>query len=124
MAESQILDVIRMWAAVAWADGVLAEPEADGLRRLIRSADLTPAEREAALGMVAQRVYLPDSLSAGTLSDDAKRGIYRAACRMAAMDRVFATAERVMLDRMRFQLQLADDVADALEREVIEPGLS
>src|SRR5205814_8374401 len=38
MAESQLLSVIRMWAAVAWADGVLAEPEAEGLRRLIRTA--------------------------------------------------------------------------------------
>ena len=48
MAETQILSVIRVWAAVAWADGVLAEAEADGMRRLIRSADLTPEEREIA----------------------------------------------------------------------------
>ena len=48
MAESQILSVIRMWAAVAWADGVLAEAEAEGMRRLIRNADLTDDERAAA----------------------------------------------------------------------------
>ena len=45
MAESQILSVIRVWAAVAWADGVLAEAEAEGLRRLIRTAELTADER-------------------------------------------------------------------------------
>ena len=94
MAESQILNVIRMWAAIAWADGVLAEPEAEGLRRLIRTADLTPAEREAATAMVEQRVSLPDSLAAPeTLTPEAKRGIYRAACRMAVMDHVFAASE-------------------------------
>ena len=36
MAESQILSVIRMWAAVAWADGVMSETEAESLGRLIR----------------------------------------------------------------------------------------
>jgi uncharacterized membrane protein YebE (DUF533 family) len=122
MAESQILSVIRMWAAIAWADGVIAEAEADGLRRLIRTAELTPEEREAAGKMVEERVYLPDALMASALTPEAKRGIYRAACRMAAMDHVFAAAERVMLDRMRFQLQLDDAVADDIERDV--PGLS
>jgi len=39
MAESQILSVIRMWAAVAWADGVMSETEAESLSRLIRHAD-------------------------------------------------------------------------------------
>ena len=54
MAESQILSVIRMWAAVAWADGMLAEAEAEGLRRLIRAAELTADERAAAMQLLAE----------------------------------------------------------------------
>lgn len=123
MADSQILSVIQIWAAIAWADGVLAEPEADGLRRLIRTADLSPEERAEAMKMVEKRVYLPDTLAQpSTLTAEAKKGIYRAACRMAVMDHVFAAAERVMLDRMRFQLQLDDAVADEVERDV--PGMT
>jgi uncharacterized membrane protein YebE (DUF533 family) len=123
MAESQIVSVIQIWAAIAWADGVLAEPEADGLRKLIRTADLTPEERADAMKMIEQRVYLPDSLaSPSTLTPEARVGIYRAACRMAVMDHVFAAAERVMLDRMRFQLQLDDAVADEIEGDI--PGMT
>ena len=48
MAESQILSVIRMWAAVAWADGAMAEAEAESLERLIRTAELTLDERAGA----------------------------------------------------------------------------
>jgi uncharacterized membrane protein YebE (DUF533 family) len=120
MADSKTLDVIRMWAAVAWADGTLADREADGLRKLIAAADLSAEDREAALAMLAERVYMPDGFAAN-LTTDVKRGIYGTACRMAALDRVFATAERVMLDRLRFQLQIDDVAADEVERDV--PGL-
>ena len=40
MADSQLLTVIRIWAAMAWADGVIAEAEASALRRLIANAKL------------------------------------------------------------------------------------
>ena len=120
MAESQILSVIRVWAAVAWADGLLAEAEADGLRKLIRTADLTPDERTAASTYLTGRVDLPD-VYLQNLGAEARRGIYRAACRMAVLDHVFAHAERRMLDRLQGMLGIPKDIAQEIEADV--PGL-
>ncbi len=120
MAETQILSVIRVWAAVAWADGVLAEAEAEGLRRLVRTADLTAAERTAASAFLDARIELPD-VYLKNLSPDARKGIYRAACRMAMVDHVFAHAERKMLDRLQTLLGIPSDIADEIEADV--PGM-
>jgi uncharacterized membrane protein YebE (DUF533 family) len=120
MVESQILDVIRVWAAVAWADGVLAEAEAEGLRRLVRSADLNEDERAAALAFLDARVELPD-LYLKNLNPESRRGIYRAACRMAVVDHVFARAERKMLDRLVTMLGIPPEIAKEIEADV--PGM-
>src|SRR6478672_6252104 len=120
MAESQMLNVIKIWAAVAWADGVLAAVEAEGMERLIRTADLTTADRATALGFLQARVELPD-LQLKNLSPESRRGIYRAACRMAVVDHVFAHAERKLLDRLRDVLSIPTDIAEEIEADV--PGL-
>lgn len=120
MAESQILSVIRVWAAVAWADGVLAESEADGLRRLIRGADLTPDERSGAAHLLDGKVELPDVYLAD-LNPESRRGIYRAACRMAVVDHVFAHAERKMLDRLQGLLGIPFEIAEEIEADI--PGM-
>jgi uncharacterized membrane protein YebE (DUF533 family) len=120
MAESQILSVIRMWAAIAWADGVLAEAEADGLRRLIRGADLTPEERSAATEMLDQKIELPD-LYLHDLNPESRRGIYRAACRMAVVDHVFASDERKLLDKLQEILGIPIDIAREIEADI--PGM-
>ncbi len=120
MAESQILSVIRVWAAVAWADGMLAEAEAEGLRRLIRAADLTPAERIDAKKFLDGKVGLPE-VYLQNLNPESRRGIYRAACRMAVVDHVFAHAERKMLDRLQGLLGIPEDIAVEIEADV--PGL-
>jgi uncharacterized membrane protein YebE (DUF533 family) len=120
MAESQILSVIRVWAAVAWADGMLAEAEAEGLRRLIRTADLTPDERQSATAFLDQRVDLPD-LYLKNLNPESRRGIYRAACRMAVVDHVFAHAERKLLDRLQGMLGIPLDIAKEIEADI--PGM-
>jgi uncharacterized membrane protein YebE (DUF533 family) len=120
MAESQILSVIKVWAAVAWADGMLAEAEAAGLRRLIRTADLTPDERQGATALLDSRVDLPD-LYLKNLNPESRRGIYRAACRMAVVDHVFAHAERKMLDRLQALLGIPLDIAQEIEADV--PGM-
>jgi len=120
MAESQILSVIRVWAAVAWADGVLAEAEAEGLRRLIRSADLRDDERTAALTFLDEKVELPD-LYMKNLNPESRRGIYRAACRMAVVDHVFAHSERTMLDKLQGILAIPHDIAQEIEADV--PGI-
>ena len=120
MAESQILSVIRVWAALAWADGVLAEAEAEGLRRLIRNADLTPDERTAATTFLQDKTDLPN-VYLQNLNPESRRGIYRASCRMAVVDHVFATAERRMLDRLQGLLGIPPEIALEIEADI--PGM-
>jgi uncharacterized membrane protein YebE (DUF533 family) len=120
MTESQILSVIRVWAAVAWADGVLVEAEAEGLRRLIRIAELTPDERAAASSFLDRRVDLPE-VYLRNLNPESRRGIYRAACRMAVVDHVFAHAERKMLDRLTGFLGIPVEIAQEIEADI--PGM-
>jgi uncharacterized membrane protein YebE (DUF533 family) len=119
MAESQVLTVIRVWAAVAWADGVLAEAEAEGLRRLIRSADLSVDERTLALQTLEGEVALPAAYLT-SLSPDARRGIYRAACRMAIVDHVFHASEKMVLEKLRGLLGVPEDVAQEIEADLPE----
>src|ERR1700733_6154044 len=120
MAESQILNVIRMWAAVAWADGMMSETETECLNRLIRTADLTDAERTAAGSFLTARVGLPE-MYLTHLSPEARRGVYRAACRVAVIDHVFSVTERALLDRMRNLLGIPAEVAKELEAGI--PGM-
>lgn len=120
MAESQILSVIRVWAAVAWADGLLAEAEAEGMRKLIRNAELTPEERGGATKFLDKKIELPE-VYLQNLNPESRRGIYRAACRMAVVDHVFAHAERKMLDRLHGLLGIPKEIAVEIEADV--PGL-
>lgn len=121
MADSPFLTVIRIWAATAWADGKLADAEAHALRRLIDGAELDDGERATATGFLAAKVEL-DHEGLATLSLDARRGVYRAACRMAALDHEIAPAEREMLTRLCNGLGLPADEAHAIEQSV--PGLT
>jgi len=120
MAESQILSVIRMWAAVAWADGEMSETELDSLSRLIRTADLTDEERTAAGRFLAAKTGLPE-MYLTNLTPEARRGVYRAACRMAVVDHVFSVTERALLDRLRNLLGVPADIAQEIEADI--PGM-
>ena len=48
--------------------------------------------------------------------------MYRAACRLAVVDRVFSVTERALLDRLRNGLGIPVDLAQQIEAEV--PGLT
>lgn len=120
MAESQFLSVIRVWAAMAWADGTIADAEAQAMRRLIGAAELDDDERTHAYRFLDQRVDL-DTANVEGLSEDARRGIYRAACRMAAVDRAIHEDERRLLDRLRDHLGIGSEVATDIEGGI--PGL-
>jgi uncharacterized membrane protein YebE (DUF533 family) len=117
MAESQYLSVIRIWAALAWADGVIADSEAAAMRRLIESADLTDAERTSALGWLEEKVDL-DTASMASLSEEARHGIYRAAARLAAVDLEVAEAELHFLERLQQGLGIDQDTAAELEKGI------
>jgi hypothetical protein len=117
MAETQFLSVIRLWAALAWADGVVAAAEATALRRLIDAAQLSDEERATAQGFLTSRVELEPANLEG-LSIDSRQGIYRAACRLAAVDRDVADVERSFLGRLRSILAVAPDAAQDIEAAV------
>ena len=119
--ESPILSVIRMWAAVAWADGVMSETELESLNRLIRTADLTEDERAAARKFIETHTGLPETYLTN-LAPEARRGVYRAACRMAVVDHVFSVTERALLDRMCKLLGIPPETAQEIEAEV--PGIA
>ncbi|MBE7447661.1 MAG: hypothetical protein HS111_01845 [Kofleriaceae bacterium] len=121
MAESQFLTVIRIWAAMAWADGTLAEAEASALGRLIAGAQLDEAEAATARGFLDAAVTL-DGVDLAALSSEARAGIYRAACRVAAIDRDVAQSERTLLVRLRDTLGLGLDAAREIEASV--PGVT
>lgn len=118
--DSQILNVIRVWAAIAWADGVPGPEEVAGLRRLIQNADLTAAERAAAARCISEPVAMPE-LYLESLTPLARRGIYRAGCKVAVVDHVFTRTERRMLNQLRDQLGITEESAKEIESEV--PGL-
>lgn len=120
MPESQVLSVFRMWAAVAWADGVIAEVEAEALRRLIRNAELGDEERGEAARLLEENVALPERYLTD-MSPESRRGVYRAAVRMAIVDHVFSNTERAMLERLRDLLGVPADIAREIEYDV--PGL-
>lgn len=120
MAESQALTVIRLWAAIAWADGKIADRERDSLRKLIDLAKLGESEAPYAKLLLTERAELPAELA--EMSDESKKGIYRAACRIAMVDDELAAAERALLDQLRDKLGLSADAAKQLEYAV--PGLS
>src|SRR4051812_34301609 len=100
------LDVFTILAAVAWADGVLAESEANALCRAILVADLTPDEREEAGLLLEAPVTLPETY-VSELGAEARSDVYRAACRMAAVDKTVSDIERQLLVRLRETLQIA-----------------
>jgi uncharacterized membrane protein YebE (DUF533 family) len=73
-----------------------------------------------AMSYLDQRVDMPE-LYLKNLSPESRKGIYRAACRMAVVDHVFATAERKLLDRLQTVLGIPMDIAQEIEADV--PGM-
>ena len=121
MPENQFLSVLRVWAAVAWADGKISAEEADRFRRLVSQATLGESQRQEALGFLETKVSL-DTANIDALSDRSREGIYEAAARMAAADREFAAAEKTFLARLRTALLIPNARAEEIEKKV--PGLS
>ncbi|RMH37050.1 MAG: TerB family tellurite resistance protein [Deltaproteobacteria bacterium] len=114
MADNPFLEVIRVWAGLAWADGRLAVQEAQAMRKLIGMADMPDADRDAALSYLDGPVPF-DAGSLATLDRSAREGIYRAAVRLAMVDREFAPDERTFLDRLRDGLALDVETAASIE---------
>jgi uncharacterized membrane protein YebE (DUF533 family) len=119
--ESQHLSVIRVWAALAWADGVIAPSEAAAMTRLIEgSAELSDDERKVAKGFLNSKIELDTTQMAG-LSAEAREGIYRAAARLAHIDNDFAEAEQQFLERLRAGLSINEATAKKILESIPPP---
>src|SRR5687767_11246905 len=118
MSETPYMSCLRVWVAMAWADGVIAPAEAEALRRLIALAPIKEAEREVARGWLVQPVEL-DTDYVASLGNEARRGVYQAAARLAKVDMKVAPEERALLDRLRDALGIDSTVAAEIESRAV-----
>ncbi len=116
-SESQYLSVIRVWAALAWADDVIQESERSAIMKLVAVAQLTDEERETAKAMLDSKVEL-ETQPIADLSQPAREGIYRAALRLAMVDLDMADEEAAMLKLLREGLSINDDDASRIESSI------
>ncbi len=100
------LQILRLWAAAAWADETLHPTEAAALKRLIdASDDLSAQERDTALTYLATAPEV-DVEEVKSLSQEAREGVYRAALGIVMLDRELVDSERAFLARLRGALKL------------------
>ncbi len=109
------LRTLRLWAAAAWADGVMHPTEAAALKRLIdASDDLTADERQEAFGYL-ERAPAVDVAEVKALRPEAREGVYRAALDIVRLDRVVAPEEEAFLKRLRLVLDLDEKILARIE---------
>ncbi|PRQ07965.1 Tellurite resistance protein TerB [Enhygromyxa salina] len=109
--------MLRLLAAVGWADGEFAGDEAEAIERLIAAAELDPSERETARTWLTAPVELGEIDIEG-LSENQRLATYQAAVRIALIDGHVPDAEREFLDRVRDVLGLDPERALEIEAEM------
>ena len=113
----QSLQIIRLWAAAAWADNELHKTEAAALERLIAaSEDLSEVERAEAFSFLQQAPEV-DLSSVQTLSSIAREGVYRAARGIIGLDGEIVASETEFLGRLQETLGLDSHTIKALDAE-------
>lgn len=112
-----LMRVIRVWAAMAWADGVIASAESAAIKKVVELADLDEAQAATALGWLEEKVELSTE-GLEDLQPSAKEGIYKAAIRLANVDLDVAAEELTLLERLRQALDIDQARATELEAEV------
>ncbi|PRQ04239.1 Tellurite resistance protein TerB [Enhygromyxa salina] len=117
MPHPQVMFMLRLLAAVSWADGELAANEAAAVERLMAAADLDDDERAEAQTWLTMPVDLGEVDIEG-LSDNQRLATYQAAVRVALSDEKLAEAERTFLDRIREVLGLSPEQAAEIEDEM------
>jgi len=117
MPENPYVAVIKVWAAMVWADDVVTKPEAAAMRRLIASADLSDGDRLRALGFLEEKVEL-DTTNLKELPAPEREGIYRAAVKLSAIDDDIADSEIDFLERLRVGLDIDEATAERIEDSV------
>jgi uncharacterized membrane protein YebE (DUF533 family) len=104
------MTAVKVWAAAAWADGVIVESEALAMHAIIEVAKLTDAQKDEARGWLTRKVSIEDVKLANIPATE-RLHIYAVACGMIAFDKEVAGDERTFLDRLAKSLQISD--ADA-----------
>jgi uncharacterized membrane protein YebE (DUF533 family) len=113
--ESKFLAAVQVWAAAAWADGVIAEEEALALKAIISVARLTDDEKTRALGWLENKVDIED-VKVADIPEDNRRNIFSAALGVIAIDKDVAAAEKKFLDRLRTALEIDEETAAELRK--------
>lgn len=115
------LQILRLWAACAWADQKMHPAEAAALERLIAASDLTGREVEQAHALLssAPKVEVDEVRK---LAPEAREGVYRAALGIVKLDRVVTDDELAFLARLRTSLDLDESIIARIEAEQATPG--
>ncbi|MCC6995567.1 MAG: TerB family tellurite resistance protein [Deltaproteobacteria bacterium] len=118
MDDDARLEVIKIWAAMVWADGKVVPAERASLGRLVSSVPALDARTRArALDWLDHPVELAPGTLEG-LSIDARTEIYRAAVALAGLDGEVHAAERRLLLRLAERLELGADTTSRIEAGV------
>jgi uncharacterized membrane protein YebE (DUF533 family) len=102
-------DVFVALAAVAWADGQLAEEEAQGIVRAARDAGLD-GDDLAAVEEAARSAQSLDAINLSGLSRADKMFVYATAVWLSRLDGVVETGERATLWKLGDKLGLPDGI--------------
>ena len=111
--ESEVFLAVKIWAAAAWADGVIAAEEAESMRMVIGIAKLSDEEREAGLALLENKIEL-DDIDVSALSDDDRANIYSATLGVVTVDKEVVATELAFLERLRKALGVDEDRAAEL----------
>ncbi len=115
MKSNLSLFIIKLWAAIAWADTSLSASRRKALKKLIeRAVSLSPTENQTAQSYLKQTIDIPPS---GTelaelpkLAADVKKDIYICALQLARLDSTPSLNGEAALKKLRTWLQL-DEVS-------------
>lgn len=107
------MQIVRMWAAAAWADGKMHPEEAAALKRLIDASD--DLDKHAALKLLESADV--DINEVKKLPLDAREGVYRAAMDIVEIDGEVTDAERAFIARLREVIGLDEATLRKIETE-------
>jgi uncharacterized membrane protein YebE (DUF533 family) len=116
-SENSVLLALKVWCAAAWADGVITEDEATGMRHVIEVAKLSDDEKQVARGWLTKKVALED-INVSQIPPDDRLNIFTAALGVVAMDNEVADAEHHFLERLKIALRIDDATAAAVRQRV------
>ncbi|MCA9675960.1 MAG: DUF533 domain-containing protein [Kofleriaceae bacterium] len=109
--QDYLLTAFKVWAAAAWADGVIVDAERATMQAIIAASKLSDEQRAVATGWLAAPVTVDDAELA-KIPEHERLHIYSVACGVAAMDRDVAAAEQAFVERLATALGISKADAD------------